>query len=699
MELSRSIEKLAAIDLTHLIRSLSDYLLLVDREGQILFINHVATAETHEEPLGRTVYDFTAESYHGDLAERLGRVFESGSRERIEVKRSDPDFAKQWWSIAMSALREDGQTRVAVFLCRDVTDLQNMKIEQQQTLNLLKRKFWKEASAHDRAREILIEEIEVRREAEQSLRASEERYRSLVENARNAIFAISYEGRFQFLNPVAARDLGGSAEDYTGKMMDELFPPEIARRQMATIQRVIKSQVAESHQALTFIGGRHKWYITSIQPLMNSDGSCTSALLESTDIDEQVRAVQQLRRERNFSNSILQTANSLIVCLDSKANITVFNGECEAVTGYSFDEVRGKSWIETFLPEESRHAGLSNFGNWVREHPHDRYEGPIITKSGEIRTIFWSNSSFVLEDTGELMAIAIGADITEMKRLEQSLFLTEARNRAVLQGLPDLVFVIDRSGLFRKYEGGIRENLLLPVDKIVGAHVSDALPPDVTETSLRLIDEAIVTGTTQECEYEVTTPTGREAFECRFARYNDEECIAIVRNVTVRKQMEKDLSDANEKLRLEHQAIIDKNTALREVLSQIERQVEGVKQRVQTNVETLLMPIISQLKQNASARDRVYADRIESMVIEISSSFARNLQKVSPNLTQREVEICNLIKNGLESKEIADLLSLSIRTVEKFRQRIRRKLGLINKDINLATYLKTLLDQLRTDCT
>ncbi len=61
------------------------------------------------------------------------------------------------------------------------------------------------------------------------------------------------------------------------------------------------------------------------QPIINPDGNCTSALLESTDIDDRVRATQQLERERNFTSTILQTANSLIVCLDSQARISVFN--------------------------------------------------------------------------------------------------------------------------------------------------------------------------------------------------------------------------------------------------------------------------------------------------------------------------------------------------------------------------------------
>ena len=434
MDQSRNPVKVFNIEWSALIRTLPDIYLIVDRSGQILFINRVADGVEMDQVIGRSVYEFTATEFHVQLCEKIHRVYDTGCEERTEVKRSDPSFAEQWWSVTLSPLKQGDEIVAVLYICRDVTDLQNMRHEQEKAINTLKQKFWRETSAHDRAREILIEEIDVRRAAENSLRESEERYRVLVENARNPIYSINNEGYFLFLNPIAARDLGGAPEQYIGKHMTDLFPPEIAARQLAAVQMVIANRHGVSREALTVINGKPKWYITSLQPIISLDGSCNSALLESTDIDDRVRATNQLQRERNFSNSILQTANTLIICLDSQARITVFNAECEKVTGYKFDEVVGKSWPEVFLPEEFRHAGLMEFGDWVRKHPHDRYEGPIITKSGETRIIHWSNSSFVFEDTGELMAIAMGTDITELKRTEERLRESEMRMSLALKG-------------------------------------------------------------------------------------------------------------------------------------------------------------------------------------------------------------------------------------------------------------------------
>ncbi len=298
---------------------------------------------------------------------------------------------------------------------------------------------------HDAIQASLID-VTDRKKTEDDLRDSEERYRTLVENAQNAIFSMEYDGTLAFLNSVAARMLGGEPSEYVGKNVRDLFPPDKAERHLAAVQRVIDNGKGETIENLTELRGQPRWHITSIHPLNGRNGKRHCAFLISTDITDSKLASQKLARERDFTRSILQTANSLIICLDERAEILIFNEECERVTGYSGDEVRGKRWSDIFVPPEYRHEGLKDFGTWVREHPHDRKEEPIITKSGERRCILWSNSSFISPDTGELAAIAIGYDITEVKRANQQLKEAEARYRNLVELLPQIAYTAALNG-------------------------------------------------------------------------------------------------------------------------------------------------------------------------------------------------------------------------------------------------------------
>ena len=133
---------------------------------------------------------------------------------------------------------------------------------------------------------------------------------------------------------------------------------------------------------------------------------------------------------------------------------------------------------------------------------------------------------------------------------------------------------------------------------------------------------------------------------------------------------------------------MQKNIALSEILGQIELEKKQIKDNVLANAENLLLPIIQKLRLKGESRK--YVQLLRKNLQELTSSFGTRLTEREAKLTSREVEICNMVKNGLTSKEIARLLNISLGTTERHRINIRRKLGIINKDINLTSFLKTL---------
>jgi len=100
------------------------------------------------------------------------------------------------------------------------------------------------------------------------------------------------------------------------------------------------------------------------------------------------------------------------------------------------------------------------------------------------------------------------------------------------------------------------------------------------------------------------------------------------------------------------------------------------------------LPIIQKLR--LTGESRKYVLLLRKNLQELTSSFGTKLTEKGAKLTSREVEVCGMIKNGLSSKEIASLLNISLRTVETHRIKIRNKLGIVNKELNLSSYLKTL---------
>jgi len=152
---------------------------------------------------------------------------------------------------------------------------------------------------------------------------------------------------------------------------------------------------------------------------------------------------------------------------------------------------------------------------------------------------------------------------------------------------------------------------------------------------------------------------------------------------------ELDLQETNKQLILERKALQEANTALRSVLERIEEEKQEIYKDLQANVDKILMPILHELTLHLPKTYTQYAGMLKSNLEEIASPFVRHLTKNYFSLTSTEVKICNMIQNGLQTKEIAQIRGVSVGTINRHREHIRRKLKITNSDVNLMTYLQS----------
>jgi DNA-binding CsgD family transcriptional regulator len=107
-----------------------------------------------------------------------------------------------------------------------------------------------------------------------------------------------------------------------------------------------------------------------------------------------------------------------------------------------------------------------------------------------------------------------------------------------------------------------------------------------------------------------------------------------------------------------------------------------------TNITEIALPSLERIKLNKG--DEAYIDLHRRDLENLASSFGLKVNEIRMKLTPREMEVCNLVKNGLANKEIAKVLKISVQTVEKHRRMVRKKLGLNRKNVNLHSYLNSL---------
>jgi len=145
---------------------------------------------------------------------------------------------------------------------------------------------------------------------------------------------------------------------------------------------------------------------------------------------------------------------------------------------------------------------------------------------------------------------------------------------------------------------------------------------------------------------------------------------------------------AEEMLREQKETLENKNIALKELTEQIEIEKREMQRKINANVNTFLLPLVEKLKLRMTLADGEYLQLLEQNLKELTSGYGGRLHEFDPHLTRREIDICNMVKHGLTSKEIAKMLAISEQTVAKHRQNIRKKLKIDKKQTNLATYIQ-----------
>ncbi len=157
---------------------------------------------------------------------------------------------------------------------------------------------------------------------------------------------------------------------------------------------------------------------------------------------------------------------------------------------------------------------------------------------------------FLPDNTGKVYCqVGMMEDITTLKNSEDALRESEERNRAILNALPDMIFVFNRDYVFTDFRASETEKLLLSPELLIGKHISEVLPPDLIRITGEIIDSVFSTGKMKVYQYSLQQGDSVRYYESRMVLKSSEEALAIVRDITESKESE------DERVRLETQLI------------------------------------------------------------------------------------------------------------------------------------------------
>ncbi|MDB4610003.1 PAS domain S-box protein [Verrucomicrobia bacterium] len=157
-------------------------------------------------------------------------------------------------------------------------------------------------------------------------------------------------------------------------------------------------------------------------------------------------------------------------------------------------------------------------------------------------------------------------------------------------------------------------------------------------------------------------------------------------------KLEKRVEERTAELQMKSDSLEEVNTALKVLLKKREEDKTELEGNVLTNVRNLILPSLGKLKETRlDTAQASYLSVLEANIDDIASPFYHRLSTHLLNFTPTEIEVSNMIKQGMTTKAIASYLNVSTRTIDFHRRNIRKKIGLDNEKVNLRTYLMSMV--------
>lgn len=347
---------------------------------------------------------------------------------------------------------------------------------------------------------------------------------------------------------------------------------------------------------------------------------------------------------------------------------------------------------------------------FVRRRYEDRLAGKPVSKTFRIDLLAKDGTPVPCETSARLIQykgrpadLVIIRDISERLSARRALQASDETLRVLLDATHDLALLVDTRGTVLASNKSLAGVFGKTPEELKGTNIYAILPAEVLELRKSKAEE--VMRTKKPVRY--SEERAGHYFDCNLfpildSGGNVSAFTVFVKDVTEQRRNEKALHSVREELEhrvqvrtkeLEEKAqnLEEVNTALKVLLKRLDEDKKVIGERVLFNVRQLIEPSLKKLKNSRlTERQKRLLEIVEYNLEDVVSPFARGVADAFIQLTPTEIQVANLIRQGKTSKEIGDLLNLSVKTIAFHRDNIRAKIGIKNRKINLRTQLMSI---------
>jgi PAS domain S-box-containing protein len=391
-------------------------------------------------------------------------------------------------------------------------------------------------------------DITERKQAEEKLRESEQKYRLLFETSLDGIAQIDREGRYLAANPAMAGSLGVPLEELIGKTVLEVVPQEVAQHRLGMGRKALdewQPQVFEDERV-----GRY--FHNIVIPTKTSDQKEVVQVI-ARDITERKQAEEALQKSEERYRVLAENAGEAVFVVQDDV-VKFINPKGVELCGYSAEELASLPFAKFIHPDDIDMVTDRHLRRLRGELVPQTYDFRIIRKDGDIR---WGELNAVpisWEDRPAVLCFM--SDITERKQAEEALRQSEERYRTMLEEMEDAYSEIDLGGHFTFVNNSVCRDLGYSKEELMGMSYKKFTAEDDIESVFRAFNEVYRTGVPNKgFSWKTTRKDGTHGFaetSVSPMRNDKGEIIgfrSVGRDISERKQTEEKLQRSRERYR------------------------------------------------------------------------------------------------------------------------------------------------------
>lgn len=534
-----------------------------------------------------------------------------------------------------------------------------------------------------RAIDSLKEQLQHEKQLTELLLERENIYKTIWDHSLAGIH-VSQGSKFQMVSPIFASFTGYSFEELIGKDASSIIYPDDRDKVRKGAVAMLSGTSANPYEfRIVTKEGKICWVLETVTSTVFKGKP--AILGNSMDITARKMTEEKLKESGNFYRTLFETTGTATMILDNDMTVSLVNSEFVKMTGYRKEDWEGKKkWTEMVAKEDI--PKMKKFHQLRRIDPQAvprNYEFKLVDSQKRIRDILITVGLI----PGTDKSICSDIDLTELKDAERKLKESENLYRAIFETTGTTTVIIENDMTMSLINSEF--------EKLTGFHKEDwegkkkwtelvANKEDLKRMkSYHRLRRKNPDSVPRNYEYRMFDGRGkiRNIFLTVDMIPGTSKSVASFTDVT-------EIRGAEEELKIKSQKLEDLNTALTVLLDKRAEDLEEIEHKILSNVKDRVLPYIEIVKNSKmDSKCMSYVSLIESNIKDIVSPFSNRLSSQYLNLTPKEIQVADFIKEGKTSKEIGQILNVSKSAIDVHRYRLRKKVGLNRRKTNLRNHL------------